>query len=176
MAGVRRRVLLSAGLVLLGCCCVSSTVSLHERTLYVSPDADQTVQNTVMFHDGDNNNEEGGERAMNEFMQLQRRMRRDAAGSGSSSSSTSTTSTPSTTATSTTTRHPPLDEEKKKIIPKVIITSSCRSFCSSLALLFHLNITMLTVVLCWMTGWVYLYLFIPLSSVGGSQSVNLFCK
>lgn len=157
MAGVRRRVLLSAGLVLLGCCCVSSTVSLHERTLYVSPD--QTVQNTVMFHDGDKNNEEGGERAMNEFMQLQRRMRRDAAGSASSSSSTSTTSTPSTTATSTTTRHPPLDEEKKKIIPKVIITSSCRSFCSSLALLFHLNITMLTVVLCWMAGW----LGIPIS-------------
>lgn len=92
----------------------------HERTLFVSPDADQQqhhhqgVLNTVTFR-GD---EEADAKAMGDLLQIHQRMRRDAG-------SSATTST-------TTTARIPLDDGKdeKKIIPKVIISPQ---ICSSLA-------------------------------------------
>lgn len=119
--GEVKYLLLCLASIVLGCC-VSSAVSLHERTLFVSPDdGGQRVQNTVMFH-SQNNEDEGGERAMNDFMELHRRMRRAAAGSSATTTTPSSSSSSSTTTTSTTTRVPPMMDEEKKIIPKVIIT------------------------------------------------------
>lgn len=121
MAGGKVKYLLLCLVSIVLGCCVSSTVSLHERTLFVSPDdGGQRVQNTVMFH-SQNNEDEGGERAMNDFMELHRRMRRAAAGS-SATTTTPLTSSSFTTTSSTTTRAPSMMDEEKKIIPKVIIT------------------------------------------------------
>lgn len=82
---------------------VSCTLAAaHERTLFVSPDDNQRVHDTVTFRG------EGGQQAVNEWIHRQR-MRRDEGAAARA------------TTYSTTTKIPPLDDEKdqKKIIPKV---------------------------------------------------------